>query len=316
MSITSKASSLKIVSELCSSYKDGIDRFLSNMTDDFNVAVKLILETKGHVVVSGMGKSGHVGRKISATLASTGSPSFFLHPAEAIHGDLGMVKKEDILILISYSGETEEIIKLLPSLKKLNVKIISLTGKNNSTLSKCAISNIDVSIDREACPLNLAPTTSSMLTMSAGDALSVAVMHARGFAEEDFALTHPGGSLGKGLTQLVADNMITSNLPLVHNDQPINDAIIAMTESRLGLALVHSDNILCGIFTDGDLRRLFLTKRNLSKDKVKDVMSSEPLTISKDTLMIDAKKKMVEAKVQALVVTDSKKSIQGIIQIY
>tara|TARA_B100000965_G_scaffold387227_1_gene390333 strand:- start:1841 stop:2632 length:792 start_codon:yes stop_codon:yes gene_type:complete len=263
-----------------------------------------------------MGKSGHVGRKISATLASTGSPSFFLHPAEAIHGDLGMVKKDDILILISYSGETEEIIKLLPSLKKLNVKIISLTGKNNSTLSKCAISNIDVSIDREACPLNLAPTTSSMLTMSAGDALSVAVMHARGFAEEDFALTHPGGSLGKGLTQLVADNMITSNLPLVHNDQPINDAIIAMTESRLGLALVHSDNILCGIFTDGDLRRLFLTKRNLSKDKVKDVMSSEPLTISKDTLMIDAKKKMVEAKVQALVVTDSKKSIQGIIQIY
>ena len=289
---------------------------MSNITDDFNLAVKLILETKGHVVVSGMGKSGHVGRKISATLASTGSPSFFLHPAEAIHGDLGMVKKDDILILISYSGETEEIIKLLPSLKKLNVKIISLTGKNNSTLSKCAISNIDVSIDREACPLNLAPTTSSMLTMSAGDALSVAVMHARGFAEEDFALTHPGGSLGKGLTQLVADNMITSNLPLVHNDQPINDAIIAMTESRLGLALVHSDNILCGIFTDGDLRRLFLTKRNLSKDKIKDVMSSEPLTISKDTLMIDAKKKMVEAKVQALVVTDSKKSIQGIIQIY
>ena len=316
MSLISKSSSLKIVSELCSSYKDGIDRFLSNITDDFNLAVKLILETKGHVVVSGMGKSGHVGRKISATLASTGSPSFFLHPAEAIHGDLGMVKKDDILILISYSGETEEIIKLLPSLKKLNVKIISLTGKNNSTLSKCAISNIDVSIDREACPLNLAPTTSSMLTMSAGDALSVAVMHARGFAEEDFALTHPGGSLGKGLTQLVADNMITSNLPLVHNDQPINDAIIAMSESRLGLALVHSDNILCGIFTDGDLRRLFLTKRNLSKDKVKDVMSSKPLTISKDTLMIDAKKKMVEAKVQALVVTDSQKSIQGIIQIY
>ena len=316
MSIASKATSLKIVSELCLSYKDGIDRFLSNITDDFNVAVKLILETKGHVVVSGMGKSGHVGRKISATLASTGSPSFFLHPAEAIHGDLGMVKKEDILILISYSGETEEIIKLLPSLKKLNVKIISLTGKNNSTLSKFAISNINISIDREACPLNLAPTTSSMLTMSAGDALSVAVMHARGFAEEDFALTHPGGTLGKGLTQVVADNMITTNLPLVQNNQPINDAIIAMTESRLGLALIHCDNILCGIFTDGDLRRLFLTKRDLSKDKVQDVMTSEPLTISKDTLMIDAKKKMIEAKIQALVVTDSKKFIQGIIQIY
>ena len=185
---------LPIVKNLCDSYKDGIDRFLNGISDEFNKAVNLILETKGHVVVSGMGKSGHVGRKISATLASTGTPSFFLHPAEAIHGDLGMVKKDDIVILISYSGETEEIIKLLPSLKNLNANVISLTGKADSTVSKFANTNIDVSIDREACPLNLAPTTSSMLTMSAGDAISVAVMHARGFAEEDFAITHPGGS--------------------------------------------------------------------------------------------------------------------------
>tara|TARA_B100000029_G_C17547908_1_gene949106 strand:- start:676 stop:1626 length:951 start_codon:yes stop_codon:yes gene_type:complete len=307
---------LPIVKNLCDSYKDGIDRFLNGISDEFNKAVNLILETKGHVVVSGMGKSGHVGRKISATLASTGTPSFFLHPAEAIHGDLGMVKNDDIIILISYSGETEEIIKLLPSLKNLNANVISLTGKADSTVSKFANTNIDVSIDREACPLNLAPTTSSMLTMSAGDAISVAVMHARGFAEEDFAITHPGGSLGKGLTETVSDNMITKNLPLLKDDQLISDAIIAMTESKLGLAVIHEHNILKGIITDGDLRRLLLSNKDISTIKVKEVMSVNPLTISKETLMIDAKSKMLESKVQALVVTNQKKLIQGIIQIY
>ena len=307
---------LPIVKNLCDSYKDGIDRFLNGISDEFNKAVNLILETKGHVVVSGMGKSGHVGRKISATLASTGTPSFFLHPAEAIHGDLGMVKNDDIIILISYSGETEEIIKLLPSLKNLNANVISLTGKADSTVSKFANTNIDVSIDREAFPLNLAPTTSSMLTMSAGDAISVAVMHARGFAEEDFAITHPGGSLGKGLTETVSDNMITKNLPLLKDDQLISDAIIAMTESKLGLAVIHEHNILKGIITDGDLRRLLLSNKDISTIKVKEVMSVNPLTISKETLMIDAKSKMLESKVQALVVTNQKKLIQGIIQIY
>jgi len=307
---------LPIVKNLCDSYKDGIDRFLNGISDEFNKAVNLILETKGHVVVSGMGKSGHVGRKISATLASTGTPSFFLHPAEAIHGDLGMVKMDDIVILISYSGETEEIIKLLPSLKNLNANVISLTGKADSTVSKFANTNIDVSIDREACPLNLAPTTSSMLTMSAGDAISVAVMHARGFAEEDFAITHPGGSLGKGLTETVSDNMITKNLPLLKDVQLISDAIIAMTESKLGLAVIHEHNILKGIITDGDLRRLLLSNKDISTIKVKEVMSVNPLTISKETLMINAKTKMLESKVQALVVTNQKKLIQGIIQIY
>ena len=307
---------LPIVKNLCDSYKDGIDRFLNGISDEFNKAVNLILETKGHVVVSGMGKSGHVGRKISATLASTGTPSFFLHPAEAIHGDLGMVKKDDTIILITYSGETEEIIKLLPSLKNLNTSVISLTGKADSTVSKFANTNIDVSIDREACPLNLAPTTSSMLTMSAGDAISVAVMHARGFAEEDFAITHPGGSLGKGLTESVSDNMITKNLPLLKDDQLISDAIIAMTESKLGLAVIHEHNILKGIITDGDLRRLLLSNKDISTIKVKEVMSVNPLTISKETLMIKAKSKMLESKVQALVVTNQKNLIQGIIQIY
>ena len=263
-----------------------------------------------------MGKSGHVGRKISATLASTGTPSLFLHPAEAIHGDLGMIKSEDVIILISYSGETEEVLKLLPSLKKIGNNIISLTGKKDSSLANFATANIDVSIDREACPLNLAPTTSAMLTMTAGDALSVSVMNARGFAEEDFALTHPGGSLGKGLTQTVADNMISTKLPLLNNDQFISDAIIVMTESKLGLAIIHKNNYLQGIITDGDLRRLLLENQNLSSVKAENIMTTNPLTITKDKLMIDAKNKMLEAKVQALVVTDENNYIQGVIQIY
>ena len=283
---------------------------------DFDKGVELILNSKGHVVVSGIGKSGHVGRKISATLASTGTPSLFLHPAEAIHGDLGMIKSEDIIILISYSGETEEVLKLLPSLKKIGNNIISLTGKKDSSLANFATANIDVSIDREACPLNLAPTTSAMLTMTAGDALSVSVMNARGFAEEDFALTHPGGSLGKGLTQTVADNMISTKLPLMNNDQFITDAIIVMTESKLGLAIIHKNNYLQGIITDGDLRRLLLENQNLSSVKAENIMTTNPLTITKDKLMIDAKNKMLEAKVQALVVTDENNYIQGVIQIY
>ena len=305
-----------ILKDLCSSYKDAIDRFVHNSNIEFDKAVELILNSKGHVVVSGIGKSGHVGRKISATLASTGTPSLFLHPAEAIHGDLGMIKSEDVIILISYSGETEEVLKLLPSLKKIGNNIISLTGKKDSSLANFASANIDVSIDREACPLNLAPTTSAMLTMTAGDALSVSVMNARGFAEEDFALTHPGGSLGKGLTQTVADNMISTKLPLMNNDQFISDAIIVMTESKLGLAIIHKNNYLQGIITDGDLRRLLLENQNLSSIKAENIMTTNPLTITKDKLMIDAKNKMLEAKVQALVVTDENNYIQGVIQIY
>ena len=227
-----------------------------------------------------------------------------------------MIKSEDVIILISYSGETEEVLKLLPSLKKIGNNIISLTGKKDSSLANFATANIDVSIDREACPLNLAPTTSAMLTMTAGDALSVSVMNARGFAEEDFALTHPGGSLGKGLTQTVADNMISTKLPLMNNDQFISDAIIVMTESKLGLAIIHKNNYLQGIITDGDLRRLLLENQNLSSVKAENIMTTNPLTITKDKLMIDAKNKMLEAKVQALVVTDENNYIQGVIQIY
>ena len=312
----SEKSNILIAKELCNSYVDAIERFSSNISNSFDKAVNLILSCSGHVVVCGMGKSGHIGRKISATLASTGSPSFFLHPAEAIHGDLGMVKNKDVVILISYSGETEEIIKLLNPFNNLNVKIIALTSKTNSTLSKNADISLDVSIDREACPLNLAPTTSSMLTMSVGDALAIATMQARGFAEEDFALTHPGGSLGKELTEIVKDKMISENLPLVNEESSMAEVIIEMTKSRLGLAIVSHGGKLIGIITDGDLRRLLLKDQDINQIKAKQVMSKNPLTINKNTLMVDAKKKMQESKVQALVVLDVNNKVEGVIQIF
>ena len=312
----SEKSNIFIAKELCNSYVDAIERFSSNISNSFDKAVNLILSCSGHVVVCGMGKSGHIGRKISATLASTGSPSFFLHPAEAIHGDLGMVKNKDVVILISYSGETEEIIKLLNPFNNLNVKIIALTSKTNSTLSKNADISLDVSIDREACPLNLAPTTSSMLTMSVGDALAIATMQARGFAEEDFALTHPGGSLGKELTEIVKDKMISENLPLVNEESSMAEVIIEMTKSRLGLAIVSHGGKLIGIITDGDLRRLLLKDQGINQIKAKQVMSKNPLTINKNTLMVDAKKKMQESKVQALVVLDVNNKVEGVIQIF
>ncbi len=312
----SEKSNILIAKELCNSYVDAIERFSSNISDSFDKAVNLILSCSGHIVVCGMGKSGHIGRKISATLASTGSPSFFLHPAEAIHGDLGMVKNKDVVILISYSGETEEIIKLLNPFNNLNVKIIALTSKTNSTLSKNADISLDVSIDREACPLNLAPTTSSMLTMSVGDALAIATMQARGFAEEDFALTHPGGSLGKELTEIVKDKMISENLPLVNEESSMAEVIIEMTKSRLGLAIVSHGGKLIGIITDGDLRRLLLKDQGINQIKAKQVMSKNPLTINKNTLMVDAKKKMQESKVQALVVLDVNNKVEGVIQIF
>ena len=312
----SEKSNILIAKELCNSYVDAIERFSSNISNSFDKAVNLILSCSGHVVVCGMGKSGHIGRKISATLASTGSPSFFLHPAEAIHGDLGMVKNKDVVILISYSGETEEIIKLLNPFNNLNVKIIALTSKTNSTLSKNANISLDVSIDREACPLNLAPTTSSMLTMSVGDALAIATMQARGFAEEDFALTHPGGSLGKELTEIVKDKMISENLPLVNEESSMAEVIIEMTKSRLGLAIVSHGGKLIGIITDGDLRRLLLNDQDINQIKAKQVMSKNPLTINKNTLMVDAKKKMQESKVQALVVLDVNNKVEGVIQIF
>jgi len=301
---------------LFAAYGDAISRLDEALGVPFEAAVEMILGTSGHVVVCGMGKSGLIGRKIAATLASTGTPSLFLHPAEAIHGDLGMVRPGDVMILISNSGETEEIVRLLPALQRLDARIIALTAGQTSSMARAAQIILDISVDREACPLNLAPTTSALNTLVIGDAIAVALMEARGFEAADFAMTHPGGALGRRLLTRVRDQMRRDSLPFVDAKAPVQDAILVMTEGRLGMALVGSRDRLEGVLTDGDLRRLLVRGVDLAKTPVGEVASTNPLTIGADQLMADAEARMQESRVQCLVVTDESDGVIGIVQIF
>jgi len=301
---------------LTQAYKLAIERFEKMLGQEFVSAVTVMNETSEHIIVCGMGKSGLVGRKISATLASTGTPSIFLHPAEAIHGDLGKVQKKSVVLLISYSGETGEILALIPALKRLNVTIIALTGVIQSTLASNADIILDMSVDREACPLNLAPTTSTMITMVLGDALAVGLMERKNFKQEDFALTHPGGALGRRLLSNVKDEMKQVNLPFVNKESNVQDVLIKMTEGRLGLALVGSKEKLYGVITDGDIRRALIDNSNFSNLKANDLMNKNPLTaIETDNLQL-AETRMREAKVQCLVVKNKIDEVVGVIQIF
>ena len=301
---------------LTKAYKLAIERLEKMFGDDFISAVDLIHNASGHVIVSGMGKSGLVGRKISSTLASTGTPSLFLHPAEAIHGDLGKVQANAVVLLISYSGETGEILTLIPALKRLNVTIIALTGEKKSTLAKNSSVILDMSVDREACPLNLAPTTSTMMTMVLGDALAVSLMELKNFKQEDFALTHPGGSLGKRLLSKVQDEMKINNLPFVLKDSNIQNVLIKMTQGRLGLAIVGSKQKLEGIITDGDIRRALIDRPDFSSLKAKDIMNNSPLISIETDNMLLAENRMREAKVQCLIVKNKIDEVVGVIQIF
>ena len=301
---------------LTQAYKLGIERFEKMLGDEFSKAIELMNKTNEHIIICGMGKSGLVGRKISSTLASTGTPSIFLHPAEAIHGDLGKVQKKSIVLLISYSGETEEIIALIPAFKRLNVTIVALTGVKDSTLASKADIILDTSVDREACPLNLAPTTSTMITMVLGDALAVSLMELKNFKQEDFALTHPGGSLGKRLLSSVKDEMKQTNLPFICKDSSVQDVLVIMTEGRLGLALVGTKENLNGVITDGDIRRALIDKSNFSELKAADLMNKNPLTaLETDNLQL-AENRMREAKVQCLIVKNEINNVVGVIQIF
>ena len=301
---------------LTQAYKLGIERFENMLGDEFSKAVKLMGKSSAHIIICGMGKSGLVGRKISSTLASTGTPSIFLHPAEAIHGDLGKVQKKSIVLLISYSGETGEIIALIPALKRLEVTIIALTGVKESTLASKSDIILDTSVDREACPLNLAPTTSSMITMVLGDALAVSLMEVKNFKQEDFALTHPGGSLGKRLLSSVKDEMKQNNLPFVEKQSTVQEILVKMTEGRLGLALVGSKEKLYGVITDGDIRRALIDNNQFSQLKAIDLMNKNPLTAFESDNLQVAEKRMREAKVQCLVVKNNINEVVGVIQIF
>ncbi|PID60226.1 MAG: KpsF/GutQ family sugar-phosphate isomerase [Gammaproteobacteria bacterium] len=287
---------------------------------EFDEAVRLILGCKGRVIISGMGKSGIVGKKMAATFASTGTPSFYVHPGEAFHGDLGMITSDDLIIMISYSGETEEVIKLIPSLKYFGNRIIAMVGADNTTLGAEADVTLRCDIEREVCPNNLAPTTSSLAIMALGDALAVCLIQARDFKPSDFAQFHPGGMLGRRLLARVADTMITENLPIIGPEESVRDAIFCMTSGRLGLAIVTENERLLGILTDGDLRRALIMDASMLERRVRDFMTPVPVTISSDAMITDAEVLMRRYKIRALVVTSAEENerdrVVGLLEIF
>jgi arabinose-5-phosphate isomerase len=285
-----------------------------NLDQSFDHAVDLIMKTSGKVIVSGMGKSGIIGKKIAATFASTGTPSFFVHPAEAFHGDLGMFAFEDVVILISYSGETEEVIRLVPSLKHFGVKVIALVGRPDSTLGRNVDVVLSVAVEREVCPNNLAPTTSTTATLAMGDALAVALIEKRDFKPVDFAVFHPGGSLERSLLTKVQDVM-HSVVPNVHPDSCLKDVIMVITQGGLGLSVVLDGEEIVGIITDGDLRRALFRKGEILNLRSKDIMSNKPLTILCSELVRRSEEKMLDSGVTALLVLDEFEKLAGIVKL-
>jgi arabinose-5-phosphate isomerase len=286
----------------------------ARLGSEFDRAVNLILQTQGRIIVSGMGKSGIIGRKIAATFASTGTPSFFVHPAEAFHGDLGMITASDAALLISYSGETEEVLRLIPSLKRFGTRIIAMIGNPLSTLGKNADVVLDVSVEREVCPNNLAPTTSTTVALVMGDAIAVALIQQRDFQPQDFAVFHPGGSLGRRLLTRVKDVM--------HRDFPINqphacirDVIVSMTRGRLGLTVVMGEGRVLGLITDGDLRRALLNHERIDGLKAADIMSVSPRTIPDNLMFAEAEHIMLKAGITALLAVDGGGALSGVLKL-
>ncbi|EOI6226618.1 SIS domain-containing protein [Campylobacter jejuni] len=307
---------LEIAKEVFEKEAQAILDLATNLDENFNQAVNLMLNTKGRCIVSGMGKSGHIGAKIAATLASTGTPSFFIHPGEALHGDLGMLTSEDVLIAISNSGETEEILKIIPAIKKREIPLIVMCGKKNSTLVKQGDIFLNIAVEKEACPLQLAPMSSTTATLVMGDALAAALMKVRNFKPDDFALFHPGGSLGRKLLTKVKDLMVSSNLPIVHPDTEFNDLVDVMTSGKLGLCVVLENEKLVGIITDGDLRRALKASNKPRFDfKAKEIMSINPKVVDADAMASEAEGIMLKHKIKEIIVGKEEKVV-GIIQLY
>ena len=295
-----------------------INALATRLDGQFTDAVALILQCKGRVVVSGMGKSGHIGGKIASTLASTGTPAFFMHPAEASHGDLGMITAGDIVIALSNSGESDEILAIVPPLKRLGARIIAITGNDASTLAKAADIHLSAHVAKEACPLGLAPTSSTTVALALGDALALCVLDQRDFTAEDFARSHPGGSLGRRLLIHVNDLMRTGEqVPKVTINATLSEGLLEMTRKGLGLtAIVDSNNMPIGIFTDGDLRRAFEEKVDVATSGIKDVMHQNPSTIHQGKLAIEAVEMMEQRKINALLVTDDAGVLVGALNMH
>jgi arabinose-5-phosphate isomerase len=280
-----------------------LDQFID---EGFELACQLMFQCQGRVIVVGMGKSGHIGGKIAATLASTGTPSFFVHPSEASHGDLGMITADDVVLTISNSGETAEVLAIIPVLKRIGAKLIAMTGHANSTLAKLADTHVCIKVSQEACPLGLAPTSSTTATLVMGDAIAVALLNAKDFTADDFALSHPGGSLGKRLLLRLSDIMHTEEkLPSVLNTAKIKDALVEMSLKGLGMtSVVNKEGQLVGVFTDGDLRRILDQRVDIHQDNIESVMSSMPLTAKPNLLAAQALKIMEDKKINGLIVID------------
>ena len=286
--------------------RDSVSALLERINGNFDKACELLLSCQGRVVVTGMGKSGHIGTKVAATLASTGTPAMFVHPAEASHGDLGMITPKDVVIALSNSGNTAEVVMLLPLFKRMNAPLITLTGDANSIMAKAADINLDISVSEEACPLDLAPTSSTTVALVMGDALAIALLEARGFSPEDFAFSHPGGTLGRRLLMKVEDVMHTGELiPIVSADTKLRDALLEMTSKGLGMTtIVDADNTLLGIFTDGDLRRALDNSIDIHNTPIKAVMTPHCKTASAAMLAAEALSIMDNGKISVLVVVD------------
>ena len=307
---------LNTAKELIEIEANEIMNLSDKLTNDFIKAIKLILSSKGKVIISGMGKSGLIAKKIAATLASTGTPSFFLHPGEAYHGDLGMIESDDIVLLISYSGETDEVLKLIPFLKTQGNTTISMSKSGQSTLAKNTDHHISISIDKEGCPLDLAPMSSTTATLVMGDAIAACLMKLRDFKDDNFAMFHPGGSLGKKLLTTIDDVMKKDNLPICKPNSSIKDIINIITNGKYGLVVVMKKGEIKGIITDGDIRRTMQTKEEIFFSlKAKDIMSTEPKTIGKNEKIIVASDFMNKRKINSLLVVEEDKLV-GIVQMY
>ncbi len=295
-----------------------IEALKDRLGDEFLAACELCMQTPGRVVVTGMGKSGHISNKIAATLASTGTPAFFMHPAEASHGDLGMITAEDLLLAISYSGETHEVLTILPTVKRLGARLLSITGNPRSTLAREADVHLDISVAEEACPLQLAPTASTTAMLAMGDALAIALLEKRGFTAEDFARSHPSGSLGKRLLLRVSDVMHTGDrVPAVGPGVTLRDALFEMTDKRLGMtAIVDDDGHLLGVFTDGDLRRTLDAGADIRETLIREVMHENCKSVSEDILAAEALHILEENKITALLVTDESNRLIGALNIH
>lgn len=305
---------LNLARQTLQTEQDSLAKLSHNLDQTFNQVVELILHCQGRLVIGGIGKSGLIGKKMVATFASTGTPSFFLHPTEAFHGDLGMLKPIDVVMLISYSGETDDVNKLIPSLKNFGNKIIALTSNKQSTLAKHADFVLDISVTREACPNNLAPTTSALVTLALGDALAVSLITAREFKPTDFAKFHPGGSLGKRLLYRVKDQMQT-RLPIATPETSFTDCLTIMNEGRMGVAIVMDKENLKGIITDGDIRRaLSANGAEILQKTAQDFMTCQPKTIHQDTFLSQAEEFMKAKKIHSLIVINDQDKVVGLVE--